>query len=221
MKTTDKLGMDILLRTAYYLNEEDRNNMEVVFGIPKKRLDVVRARERIQLLREHFSESLHTLMDHRSLLIQLNILRLPPFTYSTLRRNPTAYLYDQDTVQFWKRLLEVETLFRQVCLTRCLKERPGIKELVQKGILSEEYTERISSVLINLIWQLEHQRGNGSERVGVHDEHLPDLKQLLQFWTLTNLRSGGGSRQRVNEQELREVRTRERIAKYESLINDK
>jgi hypothetical protein len=220
MKTTNKLGMDILLRTAYYLNEEDRNNMEEVFSIPKKRLDAVRARERIQLLREHFSESLHALMDHRSLLMRLNVLRLPSFTYSTLRHEPATYIYDQDTVQFWKRLLEVEMLFRQVCLTRYLRERPGIKELVQKGILPE-YAERISSVLVTLIWQLEHQNGKDSERVGVHDEHLPDLKQLLQFWTLTNLRSNVSSRKRVNEQELREVRTKERIARYESLINHK
>ena len=42
----NKLEMDILVRTAYFLNEEDRCNMEVAFGIPKDRLDVVRAREK-------------------------------------------------------------------------------------------------------------------------------------------------------------------------------
>ena len=169
-------------------------------------------------LREHFSESLHALMNHRSLLMQLNILRLPSFTHSTLRHDPGAYLYDQGTVQFWKRLLEVEMLFRQVCLTRCLRERPGIKELVQKGILPE-HAERTSSVLVNLIWQLEHQSERDSERVGVREEHLPDLKQLLQFWTLAELRSDVRIRRGVDEQELSEVRTRERIARYESLIN--
>lgn len=220
MKTANKLGVDILLHTAYYLDEEDRGSMERAFGIPEKRLDVVRTRKKIQLLREHYSESLHSLMNHRSLLIRLKILRLPSFTRSSIRQDPGAYLYDRDTVLFWKRLLEFETLFRQMCLTRCLKERPGIKELVQKGILPE-HVEGISSVLVKLIWQLEHQNGRENGRVGMQDEHLPDLKQLLQFWTSTHSRPSARINENVNEQELREVRTRERIAKYEALINYK